>query len=771
MKNYYKRLFISTALLLVGGFGCIGIHAQESEAPRYHAEVFRVDASDIEGEIDALEKEGVIVLNHRDDIVIAFIPYVMQEESEAAESSEAANKIKRWKKGISQRNVGKKIGDKPYTKRNIPTMDVARTMNDADKIQSGSSLTQAFTGKGVVVGFCDVGFDARHINFLDYTGAVSRVKLAVQYRESQGERIVYDTPEAIYEWQTDDEDNMHATHVCGIMAGAYGFREGTCPYYGMAPEADIVATTSELSDAAILSGVEDIIAYAKSVGKPAVINISLGSYSGAHDGTSLVCQYLDKCAEDAIICISAGNEGSNRNHCVKTMTSDNDYIRVRFEGTDWVYKRMNGLTDFYADDARPMNITLAFLDSTKSGWNPYHTTSKISFDDISDYVITSYPEDEEIDPAYHYDEEFAKYFEGRVYVFGEVDPENGRYHLQIYYDTYTDIDYAENKVWARYRLGAVVSGSAGQRIDAFADGATSRLSKEPGVSPAPDTSFSVSDLATGYNTICVGMYDTQGDITTFNGGSWGGSSAYTVHSYSGYATLLDGRVMPELVAPGGPIVSSYSTPYMLKYGYGNASYKTTPQYASQNASQSADQSEASFVVKSSARSATQLYDSEQEYYWLPYTGTSMSTPYAAGVIATWLQANPDLTSKEAKEIIEATNETDVHTLASNPRHGRGYMMPYLGLIEALKGSSVKVSEVIAETIFLRAEGGDIVIENPEMQELQMAVYGTDGSVRVIEKLGDAVYYRIPKTELSGIQKGVNIVKITGKDSKYLKILI
>lgn len=764
MENYYRRLFFSSAFLLISSFVCIGIHAQDSDSPKYHAEVFRVDASDIEGEIAALEKEGVIVLNHRDDIVIAYIPYVMESSESGSESeSGVANKIKRWKRGIGQRNVGKKIGDRPYTSRNIPTMDVARTMNDADKIQSGFSMTQAFTGKGVVVGFCDVGFDARHINFLDYTGESSRVKLAVQYRESQGERIVYDTPEAIYEWQTDDEDNMHATHVCGIMAGGYGFKEGTCPYYGMAPEADIVATTSELSDAAILSGVEDIIAYAKSVGKPAVINISLGSYSGAHDGTSLVCQYLDKCAEDAIICIAAGNEGSNRNHCVKTMTSDNDYIRVKFEGTDWVYKRMYGTTDFYADDARPMSVSLVFFDSTISGWNPYHTTPVVSFDEITDYVITSYPEDEELDPAYHYDEEFAKYFEGRIYLFGEVDPENGRYHLQVYYNTYTDIDYAETKPWARYRFGAIVSGAAGQRIDAFTDGATSRLSKDSGVSPAPDTSFSVSDLATGYNTICVGMYDTQGDIPTFNGGSWGGSGAYNVHSYSGYATLLDGRVMPEVVAPGGPIVSSYSTPYVLKYGYGNASYKTLPQYAAQTATQPAAQS--------TTRSASQLYDPEQEYYWLPYTGTSMSTPYVAGVIATWLQANPDLTSQEAKEIIDATNETDVHTLASNPRHGRGYMMPYLGLVEALKGSSVEVSEVIAETIFLRVERGDIIIENPEMQELQMEVYGADGSVRQIEKLGDAPYYRIPKCELSGIQKGINIVKISGKDSKYLKILI
>lgn len=50
------------------------------------------------------------------------------------------------------------------------------------------------------------------------------------------------------------------------------------PYVGIARDADIVVSTSTLTDVGLLAGVEDIIDYAKEVGKPCVINLSMGNY-------------------------------------------------------------------------------------------------------------------------------------------------------------------------------------------------------------------------------------------------------------------------------------------------------------------------------------------------------------------------------------------------------------------------------------------------------------------------------------------------------------
>lgn len=98
----------------------------------------------------------------------------------------------------------------------------------------------------------------------------------VSFDEPINQRIVLDTPEEIAEWTTDNEDNFHGTHVCNIMAGSYKANN----LYGMAPGADIVMTSSLGYDVGLLAGCEEIVAYAKSVGKPAVINLSFSSYTG-----------------------------------------------------------------------------------------------------------------------------------------------------------------------------------------------------------------------------------------------------------------------------------------------------------------------------------------------------------------------------------------------------------------------------------------------------------------------------------------------------------
>jgi subtilisin family serine protease len=111
----------------------------------------------------------------------------------------------------------------------------------------------------------------------------------------------------------------HGTHVAGIAAGD-GSQAGNCHgtdyYVGIAPEADlaIVHTTRKTADN--LRGFHHIFEQPwRAAGdpiKPAVVNFSLGSQLGAHDGTA-----ADEIALDSMllvttgraIVISAGNDG------------------------------------------------------------------------------------------------------------------------------------------------------------------------------------------------------------------------------------------------------------------------------------------------------------------------------------------------------------------------------------------------------------------------------------------------------------------------------
>jgi subtilisin family serine protease len=68
--------------------------------------------------------------------------------------------------------------------------------------------------------------------------------------------------------------------------------------------------------------------------------------------------------------------------------------------------------------------------------------------------------------------------------------------------------------------------------------------------------------------------------------------------------------------------------------------------------------------------------------WYGYmSGTSMSTPHVAGIIALWLQANPQLTTNQAKEVLKETCiPFDISQVPSGHMEQCGY-----GQIDALAG--------------------------------------------------------------------------------------
>ncbi|MDE7120183.1 MAG: S8 family peptidase, partial [Muribaculaceae bacterium] len=121
----------------------------------------------------------------------------------------------------------------------------------------------------------------------------------------------------------------------------------------------------------------------------------------------------------------------------------------------------------------------------------------------------------------------------------------------------------------------------------------------------------------------------------------------TVASFSSFGQLNDGRLLPSICAPGCRIISSVSTPYATAH----------PDYTAYAASVTAD---------------------GRENFWDYSTGTSMASPYAAGVFALMFEANPELTPAEAIAIVESTA---THPLQQKPQWGGAGM---LNAYEALK---------------------------------------------------------------------------------------
>ena len=176
-----------------------------------------------------------------------------------------------------------------------PDNDLIRVESKVQDVQenySASGLSQAYDGEGVVVGIIDMGFDYTHPTFFadpsdESTYRVKRVwdQQAVSGTAPQGfdYGAEYTTASAILAQEHDHhEGEHHGTHVAGTAAGSGA---GTA-YKGMAPGSDVVLVSTTMGLMDVLDGIQYIQIYAASVGKPSVINMSLGTPLGPHTGTT-----------------------------------------------------------------------------------------------------------------------------------------------------------------------------------------------------------------------------------------------------------------------------------------------------------------------------------------------------------------------------------------------------------------------------------------------------------------------------------------------------
>ena len=203
------------------------------------------------------------------------------------------------------------------------------------------------TGKGVVVGIVDYGCDFRHPNFRHRTapfgsrieaiweqaiaptgGARSPARFGYgsEHDRATIARALAETPSGplagyrpLANYFTDEargeESGAHGTRVMDIAAGN-GAGTGSA---GIAPEADIVFVQlprldwQGLGEFANSVHILDAVAYIfeRAGDRPAVVNISLSTNGGPHDGTNPVELGLDRLlrGRNRAVVIAAGNEG------------------------------------------------------------------------------------------------------------------------------------------------------------------------------------------------------------------------------------------------------------------------------------------------------------------------------------------------------------------------------------------------------------------------------------------------------------------------------
>lgn len=647
-------------------------------------------------------------------------------------------------------------------------MDKVREAVGINKIHAGEGLPQAYTGKGVITGIVDQGIAPNHINFKDENGNHRFGQLMCMFYEqnatdpTQLSAYVWESGDDISDFTTDIYDTFHANHTIGIMAGSYKGNltmatgntqfdtkvvEAANPYYGIAYESEIAAACGELTDYSIAIGVDYALQYAYDNNKPAVVNLSLGSNYGAHDGKQVMCKFLEECGKEAIICVAAGNEGDMPIALNQTFTADDTEMKSFLcpmypevpNGNVILTNLRYGQLYIYSDSKEEFEVDVVVYNKSR-GTTTFKHTCAGNMDGSAVYYAT---------PGYAASSSdltnvnFSNAFEGFFGIGSMIDSDNDRYYAMI------DFQISDNltkNASGNYIFGFVVRGKEGQRIDVFCDGLFSYMDNygQEGWDNG-SCNGSISDMACGDNILVVGAYTTRKNIANLDKSiaTYRNLTESQVAPFSSYGTLIDGRNLPHVCAPGAAVISSTSTPYVDAYRLGNNSLQAKYTYADGTVD-----------------------------YWQEAIGSSMATPVVTGSIALWLEADPTLTIDEVKEIVEQTAVKDSYVtgFTGDPvQWGAGKFDAYAGLKEVIRrAGNSGIGSVLTQSdrLMVSATGHNVYnVFLGGAEKINVSLWNMQGQTVFDNSIeGDEM-----SVDVSGLSAGVYVLNVNGIHSQ--KIII
>lgn len=508
-------------------------------------------------------------------------------------------------------------------------VDTTRSVTSVNYVAEGlqHGLPANYDGKGVVFGIIDSGIDFNHAAFQDSLGN-TRIKCVYMPGNTSGTKVTIDgtalpgsefDSTRIASLTTDLTTSAHGSHTAFIGAGSH------CGQYsGMAPGADIVmcALGGKKNDVNIANSLKYITQYAKRVGKPCVISISLGTKQGPHDGTSKLCKIYEEMGKsDAVICLSAGNLGSYRryiHHKFSGMnTATNPNIGSYVTGTQAGYTA-NFAIDTWSRSRSAVGIKYLLIDPDDN--SIFYETGIMK-------AYTYHYIGPGMESKRGYNAFLSQYFSGKIGVWVTTES-NG--HIETYSEV--SLKPLRSDVKA-YKMAVQFYGADGVEFDSWVT-SENAYSWHPQVGDYKfvngSDSCSMNDNVTGKNTISVGNYVGRNRYMSLSGKEMY-NSIYpegSIYVQSSYGIAPNGESYPFVAAPGYFVVSAYN-------GY-------------------------NYLAKPSTNTA---YSKENPItgrtdYWGSMSGTSMSTPTVAGIVALWLQANPQLKVDDVKEIIRKSAYVD-----------------------------------------------------------------------------------------------------------------
>lgn len=397
-------------------------------------------------------------------------------------------------------------------------MTEARDLSGVNEIHNGTELETPFTGKGVILGVIDQGFEFRHLAFQDSKGLPRVRAVWNRYRNTAATTSIPSGGDGM-------DAHGHATHVTGIAAGS---KIADNDLYGIAPDAEIIMIPSNFDDTEVVEDVKYVKEFAEAEGKPWVINMSFGGLLGPHDGTSYSDRMIDQLTgPGGLVAAAMGNEGEDKVHASYTFTTD-------------------GETKYLMLDHAACTGGLGVIDIWGQAGD-----AKIHLN-VRPFIYTT---------AGTFDYKNASYWNSVTYSSGEINPYNRKEHYEFRVST--------NNI-SSGTFGIAITGDAGQTFHAWVNPSYGAFKQPVGINKSKfvpgDCKYSVSEGgATIPSAIAVGSYNSANkwysvvhkqDMTN-NYSNLGTVGAISYFSNSGPA--LNDSEKPTVVAPGAWVKSSISS--------------------------------------------------------------------------------------------------------------------------------------------------------------------------------------------------------------------
>ena len=540
-------------------------------------------------------------------------------------------------------------------------MDTTRLVVNAEKVYTGEGLSQSYTGRGVVVGVQDIGFDLTHPNF--YSADMSQYRIKALWdqlsRDTIGSTLYigrdYVGRDALLELKhpIDGETQTHGTHTAGIAAGSGAEGNGAVsPYRGMACDADLVLVDNAADNASLIDpkdyykftyatdalGFKYIFDYAERMHQPCVINFSEGSSQDFHGYDQLYYELLAKLiGPGRIIVSSAGNDGARNSYIHKNIGKERAGAFImgnekRFSCTAKSKQAFTFRVSVYDNVSSPQIVDI----STVNVCNAQDSL-------LTDSLLVG-----------------GKKYKWRVLAYpNSYDTSETAYDFQL---------SSPSKLGDSPQVSLQVMGRDADIELYRMSGYMFPHSLDP-VLDAGDCRYTIFSPSSSPDVICVGStsYRTQfvnylGEKKVYDSGQKGIRS-----SFSAMGPTLDGRIKPDVMAPGQNIISSYSTFFINNPKNVNASVKSDVRHFEYNG---------------------------RTYAWNANAGTSMSAPVVTGAIALWLQANPTLTPADCLEIFAKTcTHYDASLSYPNNLYGYGQIDVAAGLREVLRRKALGINTI------------------------------------------------------------------------------